>query len=279
MQLDLRCAPGPAFAEAIGALAPRSDLERRALPYLRGWDGEAGADSVGAALYEVCLIELARAAFEPVLGAELTADMLGRSRHNPISLGSTILGRYTGLLARALRSRDARFLAAIGRDAWEPLLADALTRGVEALRRRLGGDPAQWRWGRLHRLSLAHPLSASVPLRPLFPGRDLPIGGDVDTVMQTAVVPHEPFAARASAPSWRHVADCSDLAVSWSALPGGQWGHPRSAHWLDRFEPWRRGELTRLTMDAPEGGVLRLEAGAAVGTAAPVSNQAGRIAS
>jgi penicillin amidase len=261
MQLDQRCAAGLALAEAIGALAPRSELEAAALPHLRGWDGEASADSVGAAIYEVCLLELARAAFEPAIGAELTAELLGRARQNPISLGSTVLGRYTGLLARALRARDARFLAAIGREAWEPLLAEALTRGVNALRERLGGDPAQWRWGRLHRLSLAHPLSAAALLRPLFPGRDVPIGGDVDTVMQTAVVPHQPFAARASAPSWRHVADCADLAVSWSALPGGQWGHPRSAYWLDRFERWLRGELTPLSMDEPAGDVLRLEAG------------------
>ena len=38
------------------------------------------------------------------------------------------------------------------------MLERAITAGLDSLRRTLGADPAQWRWGRINRSELPHPM-------------------------------------------------------------------------------------------------------------------------
>ncbi len=278
IQMDVFCAPGARFAATVRSvgLKPTDSIERQALDALLRWDGHARPESGGCAVYQAMLLAAMRRVFEPALGRTLLDAMMGRS-DNPINPFGILVGRYSGVLVEAFARRDTRFLEAAEfrcghAEPWKVLAARALSDAVAELRARMGDDVARWSWGRIHTLSLKHPLGSVKPLHLLFNGPTVPIGGDTDTPLQTAVVPHAPFGADAWSPSWRQIVDLAAPHRSVSVLPGGQSGHPGSPHYLDQFPLWLRGEYHAQWLDRPEieahlEGRLRLEPEAGVAAA------------
>jgi penicillin amidase len=263
MQMDLYCLPGVEFVGHCKGLKPTAPLEQQALQALLKWDGHLRADSVGGAIYVLMQHHAVRRLYGPLLGEELLNGWLGKGIL--LAPASARTGRSTTALLRELRTRDPKFAPQSSMaDPWEGLLAASLTDTVDYLTRTLGGAPERWQWGRLHRLKLSHPMGASKLLQFLFPGREVPIGGDMSTAAQTAYAPHQSFMATAWAPSYRQVVDFGDLGRSVSIHPGGQSGHPRSSHYMDLFPLWLQGEyhpmlFTPAAVREKAMGVLRLE--------------------
>ncbi len=242
MQLDVFCAPGKRLVAQCASLVPTDPLAREALVQLLAWDGHCRADSVGAAIYEALLLAATRRLLEPALGEELAAELLGH-RADPISPVSTLLGRHTGLL-----------LDTIERGSPPDLLLGSLSDAASELRTRLGRRVARWTWGRLHRLRLKHALGDHRLLGWLFNAPPVPVGGDTDTVLQTAAVPEKGYDVAGWAPSWRQVVDLAQRGRSGSILASGQSGHRASPHYLDMFPLWLRGELHPHWVDDVEIG-------------------------
>ncbi len=252
LQMDVKSAPGLAFAAACRRLAPTDEFERAALDRLLAWDGHLTTATVGGTVYHAALHHAVRLAYGPVLG-DLIEDWLGKPGH-PVMAASTRAMRAGHALLRELAGRDASFFRLPGArvpeapdayaDPWDTLLAAALGRAVAELRERYGNDLDRWAWGEVHRMRIHHPLAgAAVALRNVFRGIDVPIGGDTSTPLQTAYVPAEPYEGRAWAPSFRMVLDFADLARAGSVNAGGQSGHPRSRNYLDQVPLWSRGDL------------------------------------
>jgi penicillin amidase len=125
----------------------------------------------------------------------------------------------------------------------EEIVAVAMRDASEELSRRLGDDPAGWRWGALHQLTVRNQTfgkSGIAAVEWLFnigpvaasggssivnaTGWDASVGYEVDWV-----------------PSMRMVVDLSKLDDSrWVQLMG-QSGHAFSPHYHDQFELWRTG--------------------------------------
>jgi len=262
IQVDVHCIPGKFFAERCRNLNPKSSIERRALELLVAWNGQATVESAAASIYEVTVLATVKRVLEPELGPELMSEMLGKSA-TPIAPMNLMLGRYTGFLLEALLDGDSPLVPG-ATSSWDPILSSALSDAVSFLTETLGPNPDRWRWGRLHRLKLNHPLGAVRPLNLIFNGPDVPVGGDSDTPFQTAVVPQRPFGSTAWAPSWRQIVDLSAIDRSLSIYPGGQSGHPRSRHYLDHFPRWYAGQyhpqwMERAEVEKQLEGRLRLE--------------------
>jgi len=113
---------------------------------------------------------------------------------------------------------------------------------------RMGPDPTAWRWGALHTLTFFHGFarsqgSATRALAWLF---DLnrgpyPRPGDGMTVNLGAfplVLPFEVIVG----PSYRQIVDLGNPDESQWIVAGGVSGDPRSPHYADQIDPWRRGE-------------------------------------
>jgi penicillin amidase len=119
----------------------------------------------------------------------------------------------------------------------------ALVAAWNGARERLGPDPSAWRWGTLHQVRIAHPLSRIPAIAAAFPAIEGEgSGGDAFTVM-----------ARGSrdGPTWLTSSGASYLQVidvgAWDNslmlnLPG-QSNDPRSPHFGDQYRPWVRGEM------------------------------------
>ena len=152
-----------------------------------------------------------------------------------------MIGRYTSWAVRMAKERPEGVLVA--GETWDGVTAGAFREAVATLAKLAGPDPSAWQWGELHRMKLDHPLANVKPLDRIFGSPDMPIGGDTDSPLQTALVPHVNYRADAWAPSWRHIVDFADVKQARSVFPGGQSGHPGSPHYLDQLPLWYRGEL------------------------------------
>ena len=264
IQRDVFTAAGKAFARAVAPrLSPATERERRAAELLAAFDGHATIESGGAAVYEAMVLAFVRRALLPLLGKELVEEVMGRT-DNPVQPFGTMVGRYTSWAVRMAEERPDGVLAT--GETWDGVTAGAFREAVERLAAELGDDPRTWTWGALHRLKPDHPLAAVKPLDRIFGAPDLPIGGDTDSPLQTALIPHQPFRADAWAPSWRQIVDLADIGATRSVFAGGQSGHPGSPHYLDQLPLWYRGEyrtqrLDRADIEEHLEGRLLLEPG------------------
>mgnify|MGYP001806521339 CR=1 FL=1 len=216
-------------ALALLALLPEkgsADAER-AIAMLRVWDGRLDAHSGPAALYQILWRELGQrvlAAIVPERAKALVKEIA------------------PSVLLDLLEKPDGRF----GEDpagARDALMDQALTTAWSEATARLGTDPAKWRWGTLHEVRIAHPLSRLPAIAQAFPAIEgEQSGGDSYTVM--ARWPRR-------APGWGVSGGASYLQVidvgAWdnslmSILPG-QSIDPRSPHYRDRYASWSRGEM------------------------------------
>jgi penicillin G amidase len=253
IQTDYTSPPVSTFRDAILAATPRSPLAASAQDLVRKWDGTLSVDSAAAAVYESWLVHLADRTFHDKLGDAVYLDYLSN-------------GRPTFALYKMLaRPNDPWFVAlgdpaVKGRDA---LSAVALDDAAAELRDRLGPDPAKWRWGTLHTVTFAHPLSPGLPapLRALFDIGPYERAGDGYSVNNGAYALATPYTLRSHA-SERMLVDLGDLDNSRAILPTGESGQPLSRHWGDQTPLWLRGELhpmwfTRARILDPDVLVLR----------------------
>ncbi|MBT8395450.1 MAG: penicillin acylase family protein [Gemmatimonadetes bacterium] len=103
------------------------------------------------------------------------------------------------------------------------VLERVISQGLEDLRETQGPDPAEWRWGRIHRSEFPHSLVEAY---------DIPLverSGGAGTVAATGA-------------TYRHIIDFSDLDASVFTNAPGQSGRPGSPYYGNLTEPWGAGE-------------------------------------
>ncbi|NYH88600.1 penicillin acylase family protein [Actinopolymorpha rutila] len=199
---------------------------------LRGWNYSQGADSAPAAYFNA-----------------VWARLLGHTFHDELPRNAWPSGGdrwwevVRGLLSRPnspwwddVRTKGVR-------EDRDVILRRALEGARRDLTRRLAKDPAEWRWGRLHRLELVDQSfgrSGVAPLERLFNRGPYEVPGGTDAVLATAWNAPTGFDVRA-VPSMRMVVDLADFDHSrWVNLTGSS-GHPGSEHYNDQFRTWAAG--------------------------------------
>lgn len=204
-----------AAGEMVGLLSRAQGVDEQLRPWverLAGWDKVVSRDSAEAALYEVWRSRLPKlfAARQPEEVRPLVADL-------PMSLLGKPSARWFGEDPVA------------GRDA---ILVQGLREAVAETRKLLGDDPAKWRWGRLHRTDLRHPLEDERFKLPAFE-----VGGDGSTLQVTA----GPDFRVSFGPSFREILDVADWDRSRATSVPGQSGNPKSQHYGDLLPLWAEG--------------------------------------
>jgi len=262
LHVDFHCIPGLELAARLEGLSSPDPIVQAALDRLRAWDGNLTSESVAGTLYEVILHRLAHNLWEPALGRELLHQLLGEGIHPLLYASNEFHGQAT---VTALRMLDAPGSAWVreagGRDA---LLLRSLGEALAHLKDTLGPAMGGWQWGRLHGAIFPHTLALQPPLDLVFNRGPYPIGGDTDTVCQTAYLPQDPYDVKAWAPSYRQIVDMGDLSRAVMACPPGQSGQLGSSHYDDLIEPWLKGEYqpmlwTREQVEQEAEGRLRLQ--------------------
>ncbi|MDP9414586.1 MAG: penicillin acylase family protein [Pseudomonadota bacterium] len=228
LQQDLWSAP----ARQLVALIPgtSSAAAKPAADMLRGWNGHLGAGSAEAALFQIVWADLGKR----VLGLIV-----------PPQARELVPSIAAGELIRLMREPDARF-GPDRRGTRDRLFNEALAAGWAEAMRLMGEDPAGWRWGALHQVRIAHPLSRLPAIAAAFP----PIeggqsGGDHYTVNARWVASSRGYRTSGGA-SYLQVIDVGDWDNSLYLNLPGQSADPQSPHYRDQYEPWIRGEMQKL---------------------------------
>lgn len=224
LQMNVDSAQVEELLPFLQTLTPSDSRQAEAVELLKGWDGALDADSAAAALYEVWLNEV--------------TDVI--ARHH---LGDELYGRFAGVRGTFLRKvftgeasslcvqpgiKDCKQAAEIG-----------LGRALIRLGRTLGDDPADWRWGDLHRLVFHHQLAITRGLRRKL-DTDVPAPGDRFTVNVAGYRSSD--YVQTWHPSYRQVLTPHDWNESTWIFAPGQSGVSYRAHYRDLVDDYMGGK-------------------------------------
>ncbi len=241
---------------------------RDAVERLAAWDGDMAEDSVAASLHFGWLVHFTRVAVAQAVGPQRAATLLARGEQT----GFPFMPFYEIGYELALRWLEgAQGLAGCEPPpAWvgdvRPLLLPALRQTLTVLNDHFGPDPAEWRWGRLHRVAFQHEMTRLPGIGRLWKPLTISAPGDGYTINQSDLSPHFPPDPATIIASCRLIVDVGAWDECQAALPGGQSGHPASPHYRDRLAEWREGRYFPLLFARPRvlaaaAGTWRLEPG------------------
>ena len=227
IHMDNEMPAAGALQRAYAGITSDDAKLQAALDSLAGWDGQNAADSSAAA-------------YANVLWEHLTQRLVdGHGGEIPRDDQS----RFARVLELQLETPDSEWWTAGGTTADEMLLG-AAEDALAELTKLQGSDPAKWRWGKLHAITLTHGTfgeSGIGPIEALFNRGPYEASGGSGVVNATGWALGEGYAT-STVPSMRMVIDVSDWdASTWQNLTG-QSGHAFHPHYTDQTEGWAKGE-------------------------------------
>ncbi|MFQ5851739.1 MAG: penicillin acylase family protein [Candidatus Binatia bacterium] len=215
----------------------RKDISlRKAIERLTQWDGNCRAGSPEAALYHIFYQRLMINLLGPALGQDL---LLAYSEIFNQSLAPTDL--ILGDPQSPWFVRHSRL----------SLVEKSIQEAEAELTARLGDDPDGWKWGKIHTLTLEHPLGRARILAPFFSIGPFPAPGDAVTINSGFYRHSYPYRQVVGA-SLRMVITPEEWERSQFILPSGQSGHPLSRYYRDQVELWQCGKYIRLAYSKEE---------------------------
>ncbi len=228
LQHDVQSLPARTLLGLLPAVPTPEAASAAAL--LRRWDCGIEADSAAALLYEMVMPALSTAFYDCIVPAA------ARDLVPSVNLSEML---------RILASPDKRLgdNPAAARDA---LVDGALAAGWKKAVELGGTDPAGWRWGDLHRVTIRHPMASNPAIAAAFPpiegGRS---GGDWNTPMARGFNARRGFDVSHGA-SYLFVADVGAWDNSRFLLLPGQSADPRSSRYRDFYPKWIAGDMQPL---------------------------------
>ncbi|MFN8532637.1 MAG: penicillin acylase family protein [Dehalococcoidia bacterium] len=228
IQSDWYSTPLHQFSKALSAGRPRRAVEAVALDLLREWDGRLLPASAAAAVVEVAVRRLIDEHASAEFG-DRAHLWQGIGPHPAAPFNSYSYRNRTIILGLVEHWKTE--------PGWSERASRIVAGAVDELIRLLGG-PEEWAWGKLHLLTIRHPLAAVPALERLFNRGPFRFGGDQSTVFQSALDPTDRYGAAAATPAVRQIFDLADWDRSRAILPGGQSGSPLNAHYADQLGDW-----------------------------------------
>ncbi len=216
------------------------ELSHTLLDMLAGWDQAITADSAAATIYGVIKRRLIEAITERL---SIANAELGASGWPPATEASRMAA---GAATRMLCERNLNAVPGLdNRIGLRMAVSACVDETAAELSQRLGDDPTEWKWGRVHRMASPHPLAAALAAaRHLHP----PVhgcAGDGDTVRQGGTAPETGERAIHSSVA-RYAFDLGDWDNSGWVVPHGVSGVRGSGHDLDQRQAWLNCELVQM---------------------------------
>lgn len=203
----------------------------KGLNLLKNWDGRTSADSAQAALAEVWLSRHLGHGVVAVATPEAARSIVGDGDLDAI--------------ADLLEAPDKR-LGEEPQTKRDGILLETLGEAVEDVSKRLGDDPANWAWGKLHHAQFQHALSAKADdaTRAQMNIAPLQQGGSAYSLMM-AYYGSKDF-RNISGASFRMVLDVGSWDESAFINAPGQSGDPMSPFYRNLVPSWANGDYAPL---------------------------------
>jgi penicillin amidase len=243
---------GPALVPTLLAAPADGDIAA-ARELLRDWDFQQPVDDPAAAYFNAVWRQLLGLAFD-----ELPDD------RQPFGGG-----RWFQVVSRLLADPTDRWWDRAGTEAVETrddVLAAALEAAYDELADAQGDDPADWRWGEMHTLTLRDATfgnSGIGPVEAIFNEGPVETAGGPDIVNANWWDASTDGYEVTVTPSMRMIIDMSDLdGARWVQMTGNS-GHAYHPNYADQLKLWRTGEMLpwpweRATIEADANALLTL---------------------
>lgn len=230
IQGDAYSAPVVKLAKYVQELSTDDFLQRRALDFVKAWDGKMGHAQQAPAILEATYNALVSDLFEKRMSPE-TFLMYRNDGGAPRQFIDALLDDpqnewWDDPTTPARETRTER-------------LQRALQAGTNFLGTLYGDAPPEWKWGRIHYATFAHPFGSIKPLNLLLNVGPVPTDGNGYTVNNAGYRPEKDNYAQRTVASMRLIADVMNWDATRWIHTTGESGQPLSPHYSDLVYKWR----------------------------------------
>jgi penicillin amidase len=218
------------------AKEPKDPRARGIIQGLAAWNGRAITGSVETSFLEYTRHALFHLLLAPILGDGMPKYELWE----PGSVYADVWWRDKEFLDGLLRDRPVAWLPTGIANYDDLLLASADDAVAQLEKETKSAVPADWGWGRLHLLDMAHPMGRTGFLHRLLSIGPYEQGGTIDTVRAMGIGPSGAPGA-SHGPAMRIVADLSNFDNSLMEITTGESGQYGSDYYRDQFPEWFEG--------------------------------------
>ena len=236
------------------ALLAHKDTEEMG-KILAGWDFMDRPESAAPTIFQATYIAFVRAVFEDELGKKAMETFLDDWYFWQERLEKMVLEGSSQWFDNKKTPEKVETL----NDLFHQAALEAKTR----LSEKLGKDPNDWSWGKVHTLELVSPIRRNGVGKELLGSGPMPMGGSGETLYRGLFDPNNPFSVTICA-SLRMVADMADHDKVAAVLPGGVTGRLFSPHQKDQISSFMDGSkmywwLSDTAIDEHKEHTLRLK--------------------
>jgi len=203
------------------------ELEEQALELFSSWDGILSKTSPEASIFETFLCLFTENMLRDEMGDDLYRKFLSSQLLRDFAI-QNFLRKRSSLWSDDMRTDGIK-------EAFEDIVQKSFKDTISSLRAELGADSTDWQWGKIHRLTLVHPLGSVKLLDWLFRFSRGPyeVGGSFHTVCPYVYLLYEPFTVTNGA-SQRHIYSLDNWDEALAVIPTGVSGIPASPHYCDQ---------------------------------------------
>ncbi len=232
----------PFILSAYKTIPPKEQNVQSAVNYFRNWNFVMTKDDVPTTIFEVFFNHLLKNIYRDEMGDELFQQYIFLA-NMPYRVTLSILNDtgstwFDDVTTSEIETRD-------------DIIRKSLTETLNDLSEKFGPEMKEWRWGRLHTLTLKHPFGKVEVLQSIFNIGPMEVGGSGTTVNNGEYHFTAPYEMTLG-PSVRTIVDFSNINNAQSVIPSGQSGQPLHDHYSDQTPLWKNGEYHSLPIDEDE---------------------------
>lgn len=229
----------PHILSAYSAAPVEDPAVAMAVNYFRNWNFILTNDDVPTTIFEVFFQHLNKNIYQDEMGEELYRQYIVLA-NVPYRVTMSLLNDtgsvwFDDQSTPIVETRD-------------DIIRNSVQGAVNELKSRLGDQMKEWRWGRLHTLTLKHPFGDIDVLKSIFNIGPFEVGGSGTTVNNGEYHFTAPYGMTLG-PSLRKIIDFADVNGALSVIPSGQSGQPLHDHYSDQTPLWKNGEYHTLPID------------------------------
>jgi penicillin amidase len=224
----------PVFVEAVKKEPTLNEIEKEVLKKLENWDFELTCESAAASVFEI----LYRKVCENLVKDDLSPELFTSLISNRIFLENLMMNilpeKSSGWIDDKTTNKTETF---------DEIVIFSFKETVADLTLEFGEDIEKWHWGKIHTLSVMHPLGVVNVLDKAFKLNRGPfeMPGSYHTVMPYNY-PYNNLYNVVHGASQRHIFDLSNWDASVTIIPTGTSGIPASPFYLDQTEMYMNNQ-------------------------------------
>ena len=211
-----------------------STSEKKGLELLSSWNYNMAPESAEALVYSQTIVAFLRVSLEDELGHELYKEMASNNMLATSLFDISWFDPEWPLHNNKLTKE---------KETLEENILKAYKEAIAYVENTLGDDPKKWQWGKVHQLTIKHPVGNVGIMDFAFNYNRGPynMGGGKNTVSPFHYMFND-IEKVTHGPSQRHIFTIDDWDNSQTVIPGGISGHSVSPHYSDQLMLYLQGE-------------------------------------